>query len=39
MSASWRLRDFLIVAGPLAVVLSIAVISALGALARRAVCR
>lgn len=39
MSATWRIRDFLIVAGPLGVVISIAAISAAAALARRAVRR
>lgn len=39
MSARWRMRDFAIVAGPLAVVLAIATLSALGALAGRVVRR
>jgi hypothetical protein len=39
MSARWRVRDFLIVAGPLAVVVSIAALCTLGELARRVVHR
>jgi hypothetical protein len=39
MSPRWRLRDFLVIAGPLAVVLGVATLGALAALARRAVCR